>query len=918
MSKKLRFCACWILCLSLTLTCFSTTWAAENEEKEEKTISIETAEDFLDFAESCRLDSYSERLVVELEADIDLTDISFDGIPTFGGTFDGKGHVIKGLNIQTEGSAQGLFRYVRSGATVQNLKLEGEIAPAGSRSNVGSLAGENAGTIVDCSFSGNVSGTDRVGGLVGYNQLTGVIEACSSDGQIQGDHFVGGLAGENNGVIRQCENRAKINITVQENAVELGDVSLDSLLESESAVTVTDVGGIAGTNMGVIRDCENLGSVGYPKIGYNIGGIAGSQSGYIVDCINHGEIMGRKEVGGIVGQMEPTMRMQFDEDTLQKLEKEMDTMVGLAGQTMASTGGGIDSQMNELEKQMKDAEKALTQMIEETELPEDLENLTPEDLENIELPEVDLQMPDEDAINAAKNNLSSSIGMISGTMNDVLSSTQSTLGAINANVQALSSQLGVIGETIQNADEDLGGRMVDVSDEDTAEETGGKVEACANFGSVIGDLNVGGIVGAVSFESSLDPELDVEIVGNLSMNFEGEVRAVVLACQNHAAVTVNKQNGGGIAGRMGLGLVRECENRGAVQGESASYLGGITGRGDGGFIRVNHARCMIKGAEYVGGVAGTAVAVSDCRSLVHFEAGNEKLGGVLGSVDEVSEEIENNYYLPIGSDIGGIDGISYDGGAQALDNESFFELENLPEDFKKVSVRFLKEDGSEEVITLDYGDGLKTDRIPAVPEKDGHSGYWDGIEELELSALYFDVTFEATYDAYETVIASAALRADERPILLVSSQFGKDAQVIISELTGAPETVAEDEIMLEAWTFELTSQGATSKLRYLPAEEFSAKELMEDEAKILVRDSEEKWRSVSYSVDGSYFVFEINEGDSGFCLVQDETAAWLLYGLIGAGVLMVITGGIIAAAMKRRKMNSLQKENDVRDQCANE
>lgn len=905
MSKKLRLWTGWILCLSLMLTTFSTTWAAEKEDKKEKNISIETAEEFAKFAENCRLDSYSENLNVQLEADIDLAGIGFNGIPTFSGTFDGNEHVISGLNIQTEGSVQGFFRYVRAGATVKNLKLEGNIAPTGSRSSVGSLAGENAGSIINCSFSGSVSGTDRVGGLVGYNQLTGVIEACSTSGQIQGDHFIGGLAGENNGVIRQCENMAKINTTVQENTVELSDISLDSLLESESAVTVTDVGGIAGSNMGVIRECENRGSVGYPKIGYNIGGIAGSQSGYIVDCINRGEIMGRKEVGGIVGQMEPVMRMEFDEDTLQKLQTEMDTMMGLTGKTMATAQGSIadvSSQISALEGHVKDAQKALDQMTPNVTLPEDPAVGNGE----LDLPEV--EVPDLDAVLAAQNNLSSSIGSIPGTVDDMVSSAKSTLGAVSSSLQALSNQMNVIGNTMKNAEEDLGGSLVDASDADTAEDTNGKVEACANFGGVVGDLNVGGIVGAMSFESSLDPELDMEIAGDLSMNFEGEVRVVTLQCQNYAAVTVNKQNGGGIAGRMGLGLVRECENRGSLQGEAASYLGGITGRSDSGFIRENSVRCSIAGSEYIGGIAGTAAVVSDCSSMTKFSGGAEKMGGVLGCIDEVTEKIENNYYLPIEGDMGGIDGISYDGSAQALDEESFFELKNLPEDFKKVSVRFLGEDGSEEMITLNYGEALQTERIPAVPEKDGHSGYWDGLEELDLAALYFDVTLRAAYDAYETVIASAALRADDRPILLVSSRFGENAQVVLSELTDVSGAVSENEKMLEAWNFELTSQGENSKLRYLPAEAFSAAELMEDEAKILVRDAAGAWRSVFYTVDGSYFVFEINEGDNGFCLIQNETVSWLLYGLIGAGVVLIASTVMIVAVMKRRKKNSLQKE----------
>ena len=83
---------------------------------------------------------------------------------------------------------------------------------------------------------------------------------------------------------------------------------------------------------------------------------------------------------------------------------------------------------------------------------------------------------------------------------------------------------------------------------------------------------------------------------------------------------------------------------------------------------------------------------------------------------------------------------------------------------------------------------------------------------------------------------------------------------------------------------------------------------MEDEAKILVRDAAGAWRSVSYTVDGSYFVFEINEGDNGFCLIQNETVSWLLYGLIGAGVVIIASTVMIVAVMKRRKKNSLQKE----------
>ena len=218
-----------LLCLALLLSLPCTVQAKEKTEdkKEIKTIAIETAEEFLSFAENCRLDTYSVNLKVELEDDINLTGKEFKAIPTFSGEFNGNDHVIRGLSLEAEGSVQGLFRYVRAGAVIKNLHLEGNIKPTGSRSSVGSLAGENAGTIENCSFSGSIAGSDRVGGLVGYNALTGVIEACTVSGQIQGHHFVGGLAGENNGVIRQSYNEASINTAVQDNAVGIGDISLE-------------------------------------------------------------------------------------------------------------------------------------------------------------------------------------------------------------------------------------------------------------------------------------------------------------------------------------------------------------------------------------------------------------------------------------------------------------------------------------------------------------------------------------------------------------------------------------------------------------------------------------------------------------------------------------------------------------------
>ena len=299
-----------LLCLLLVLSLPVTALAEEAKDTDEAaaaeegtTLRILRQKQFLDFAENCRLDSYSRNLSVVLLTDIDLTGVDFAGIPIFCGNFDGNGHTISGLSITQVGSNMGLFRYVDASALIQNLTVSGEIIPDGSRSAVGGIAGHNAGKVQNCFFDGTVSGSDDVGGIAGINAITGIIDGCHSKGVITGDHRVGGVVGNNLGVVRSCNNRSGGNTTAEENQVKLSDISLETITGSESVSTVTDIGGIAGTSSGIIRQIKNRGNVGYQHMGYNVGGIAGTQTGYLYKCENFAQVYGRKEVGGIVGQI---------------------------------------------------------------------------------------------------------------------------------------------------------------------------------------------------------------------------------------------------------------------------------------------------------------------------------------------------------------------------------------------------------------------------------------------------------------------------------------------------------------------------------------------------------------------------------------------------------------------------------------
>ena len=132
--------------------------APKAEETEMEIISISTEDDLIALAASCTLDAWSREKHVVLEADLDLTGLTFSPIATFGGTFDGQGHTIRGLAITDALSPAGLICTLQPTGRVENLHIEGSVAPAGDPVSTGGLVGENYGTIENCSFTGTVSG----------------------------------------------------------------------------------------------------------------------------------------------------------------------------------------------------------------------------------------------------------------------------------------------------------------------------------------------------------------------------------------------------------------------------------------------------------------------------------------------------------------------------------------------------------------------------------------------------------------------------------------------------------------------------------------------------------------------------------------------------------------------------------------
>lgn len=337
--------------------------------EEKPTVHITTVDELLQLAKDCSLDTYSTHRTVLLDADLDLVGQGFAGIPIFNGTFDGQGHTISNLNLVQDGSVVGFFRYLESDAVVQNLTLQGRAMPEGSRRTVGSVAGSNAGTVKNCSFVGVSSGVSMVGGIVGQNLSGGVVDGCTVTGSVYGAHFVGGIAGDNHGVIANCVNKASVNTKVEQNEIDISSLTLKDLIGTENVADITDIGGVAGSSAGVVKNCQNLGTVGYQHMGYNVGGIVGSQTGYVTACTNYGTVYARKEAGGIVGQMEPNSILEYEKDTLQILGEqleELQTLVDHACDDANAAASDTSAQLNVLQSNVTNARAALERLLQTT------------------------------------------------------------------------------------------------------------------------------------------------------------------------------------------------------------------------------------------------------------------------------------------------------------------------------------------------------------------------------------------------------------------------------------------------------------------------------------------------------------------------------------------------------------------------
>lgn len=281
----------------------------------------------------------------------------------FHGSFDGKNHTIKNLNIWLPCESNvGFISYLAgslSNVKFDSLNITGRVSSSdyvgvvahafGTVKNVhvtngfvqgdyyvGGIVGDldnpygytDNGSLDSVSFQGTVRGRRYVGGIAGF--ATTPISYSKANVHVivagKSPEYIGGIAGYLSGTIGYCsatgmitEEESVENILAdyvgglagQNNgyilwcfaAMDIKDVS-KSLYAGESGDDTgfdDDIGGLVGFNKGYIHKSYFVGNV---EGNSNVGGIAGKNKGQIKHSYSLGAVSGTENVGGIVGYSE--------------------------------------------------------------------------------------------------------------------------------------------------------------------------------------------------------------------------------------------------------------------------------------------------------------------------------------------------------------------------------------------------------------------------------------------------------------------------------------------------------------------------------------------------------------------------------------------------------------------------------------
>lgn len=136
-------------------------------------------------------------------ADIELAGYDWTPLKKFYGTFDGQGHVIRNLYINSTSNTLGLISYLQGGASVTGLGITGSVTCTNNTriAQAGGIVGYmyDKASITQCWSAVNVTSNKHAGGIAGYTAGGSIITNCYASGNItttsKNECYLGGICG---------------------------------------------------------------------------------------------------------------------------------------------------------------------------------------------------------------------------------------------------------------------------------------------------------------------------------------------------------------------------------------------------------------------------------------------------------------------------------------------------------------------------------------------------------------------------------------------------------------------------------------------------------------------------------------------------------------------------------------------------
>ena len=186
----------------------------------------------------------------------------------------------------------------------------------------GGLVGSNGGSIDSSFATGSVTGEYHyIGGLVGDNNYEGYVNNSYATGEVSGDEDVGGLVGRNNsGNIVGCSSTGMVN----------GPRNIGGLVgNNDDAGSITN----SSYSIGIVSGLDGIGGL----VGYNRGSITG--------CFSTGDVVGRHQNGGLAGNNADNGNISnsYSTGSVDSSGNNIGGLVGSNGGTLGSTGCSISN-----------------------------------------------------------------------------------------------------------------------------------------------------------------------------------------------------------------------------------------------------------------------------------------------------------------------------------------------------------------------------------------------------------------------------------------------------------------------------------------------------------------------------------------------------------------------------------------------